>query len=95
MASCKVFNTSEEAEDDYSKYVLKEKRNHEVGKGAYQIRWNELKNLIIFVPRSSKLWCCIYHLIICDINWSHLGFSEYLSLVMMLVWTTYDALVSL
>ena len=48
--SCyKGFNTREEAEDDYSKYVLREKRNHEVGKGAGQIGLSGLKNLIIFV----------------------------------------------
>jgi viroplasmin and RNaseH domain-containing protein len=45
----KGFKTREEAEDDYSKFILKEKSNHEVAKGAGQIGLSGLKNLIIFV----------------------------------------------
>lgn len=42
------FNSREETENDYSKYVLKEKSNHEVGKGAGQLSaLSGFKNLII------------------------------------------------
>ena len=44
----KDFNTREETEDDYSQYLIKEKRNHKVGKGAGQIRFS-WKNLTIFI----------------------------------------------
>ena len=43
------FETREEAEDDYSKLVLREKSNHEAGKGAGLVRLSGPKNLIIFV----------------------------------------------
>jgi hypothetical protein len=48
--SCyKGFKTRDEADNDYSKFMLKEKSNHGVGKGEGQIMLSGLKNLIIFV----------------------------------------------
>ena len=46
-------NIREEAEDDYSKYVLKKMRKHEVIKGVGQIGLSVLKNLILHLVRSN------------------------------------------
>ena len=43
------FETREGAEDDFSKFVVKEKSNHGVGNGAGQIRLSRLSNFISLV----------------------------------------------
>ena len=56
------FKSREEADDDYSKFVIKEKSNHEVGKGASHIMLSTLKNFIIFVQFIVivvLLLCCV------------------------------------
>lgn len=43
------FETREEVDDDYSKFVVKEKSRHGVGKGAGHIGLSRLNDFIIFV----------------------------------------------
>ena len=42
------FETREEVDNDYSKFVVKEKSEHGVGKGACQIGLSRLNDFIIF-----------------------------------------------
>lgn len=43
------FKTRDGAEDDYSKFIVKLKINHVVGKGACQIGLSRLNDFIIFI----------------------------------------------
>ena len=43
------FETKVEVDDDYSKFVVKEKSGHGVGKGAGHIGSSRLNDFIIFV----------------------------------------------
>ena len=66
----KGFKSRDEAEDDYSRFVLKVKSNHEVHKGVGQMGLSRLKNLIIFTKLIIIVVLLLSHVrLICRVEW--------------------------